>query len=165
MERSGLREYLVRGLIGGLCGWAALPLIGYIAGSLSLFGGRPGFRGFMFVDGAMEQLLGSEGLAVAAQFALFFAFGALIGIATVPFADSGRTLLFRSALHFLLMEGLLALAVWLNFGGHESPLPWMAICALVYAFIWGARWLFWWFELGAIREKLGLTRRKKGAEK
>lgn len=158
------KAWLVRIVLGGLFGWAVLLLIGFIAGSVSLFGNSPDFRGFVFVDGTMEHLLGSEALAVTVQFLLFFLLGAGAGVATLPFADDGKELLLRSALHFLYMEGLTVLTVWLNFAGHESPLPWMAALALLYVLIWGVRWIFWWFELGAIREKLGLTRRKRQKE-
>ncbi len=157
------KAWLARIALGGLFGWAVLLLIGFIAGSFTLWG-APEFHGFVFTDGTMEHLLGSEALAVAVQFLLFFLLGAGAGVATLPFADGGKELLLRSALHFLYMEGLTALTVWLNFAGHESPLPWMAALALLYVLIWGIRWIFWWFELGAIREKLGLTRRKRQKE-
>ena len=155
------RDWLVRILIGGLAGWAVLFLIGYIAGSISFFG-PSSFRGFHFVDGTMERLFGSEALAVAVQFILFFTLGALAGIATLPVADSGRELLLRSLLHFAVTEAVVGVGVLVNFAGIESPLPWMVAVAVLYAVIWGIRWLFWWFELGAIRKKLGLPRRGGG---
>ena len=150
---------LWRVLIGGLCGWGVLFLIGYIAGSISLWG-PSSFRGFHFVDGTMEHLLGSEALAIAVQFVLFFILGALAGVATMPFADTGKVLFLRSLAHFVATETVVGGGVWLNFAGTESPLPWMKLMAVIYAVIWGLRWLGWWFELGAIRKKLGLTRKK-----
>ena len=150
---------LWRILIGGLCGWGVLFLIGYIAGSISLWG-PSSFRGFHFVDGTMEHLFGSEGLAIAVQFVLFFLLGALAGMATLPFADTGRVLFFRSAAHFVATEAMVCVTILLNFAGTESPIPYMEIMAALYAVIWGLRWLWWWFELGAIRKKLGLTRKK-----
>ena len=151
------KAWIVRIVVGGLIGMAVLVLIGYIAGSINLFGNKPSFRGFHFVDGTMEHLLGSEALAVAVQFSLFFVFGALVGIATIPFAEGGRELLVRSALHFLAMEVVCCVGVLLNFAGTESPLPWMLVLALLYVLIWFGRWLAWWFEVDEIREKLGLT--------
>ena len=151
------KMWLVRIAAGGLIGMAVLVLIGYIAGSISLFGSRPSFRGFHFVDGTMEHLLGSEALAVAVQFTLFFVFGALAGIATIPFAGEGRELLVRSALHFLAMEAVCCAGVLLNFAGTESPLPWMLALALVYVLVWLGRLAAWWSELDAIRKKLGLA--------
>ena len=154
---------LWRILIGGLCGWGVLFLIGYLAGSFSLWG-PSSFRGFHFVDGTMENLFGSEALAVLVQFVLFFILGALAGIATLPFADTGKVLFLRSAAHFVVTEAMVWVTVMLNFAGWENPLPYMKLMAVVYAVIWGLRWLGWWFELGAIRKKLGLTRQRKGED-
>ena len=150
------KTWIIRIVAGGLIGMAVLVLIGYIVGSISLWG-EASFRGFQFVDGTMERLLGSEVLAVAVQFILFFVFGALVGIATIPFAEGGRELLVRSALHFLVMEAVCCVGVLLNFAGTESPLPWMLALALVYVLVWLGRWAAWWSELDAIREKLGLA--------
>ena len=150
------KMWLVRIVAGGLTGMAVLVAIGYLVGSIN-FWGESSFRGFQFVDGAMEHLLGSEALAVAVQFALFFVFGALAGIATIPFAEGGRELLTRSALHFLAMETVCCAGVLLNFAGTESPLPWMLALALVYVLIWLGRLAAWWGELDAIRKKLGLA--------
>ena len=158
-----IKGALWRILIGGLCGWGVLFLIGYIAGSISLWG-PSSFRGFQFVDGTMEHLLGSEARAIAVQFVLFFLLGALAGVATMPFADTGKVLFLRSMAHFVATEAVVWVTVMLNFAGTESPLPWMKIMAVVYAVIWGLRWLGWWFELGAIRKKLGLTQRGKKGE-
>ena len=150
------KAWIVRIILGGLTGMAVLVLIGYIVGSINLWG-EASFRGFHFVDGTMERLLGSEALAVAVQFVLFFVFGALVGIATIPFAEEGRELLVRSALHFLAMEAVCCVGVLLNFAGTESPLPWMLALALLYALVWLGRLAAWWSELDAIRAKLGLA--------
>lgn len=149
------RDWLIRILIGGMAGWAVLFLIGYVAGSFSLFG-PSSFRGFHFVDGTMERLFGSEALAVVVQFILFFTLGALAGIATLPFADSGRELLLRSLLHFAVTEAVVCIGVLVNFAGYESPLPWMAGVAVLYAVIWLGRWAGWYAEVAQIREKLGI---------
>lgn len=150
------KTWIVRIVAGGLIGMAVLVVIGYIVGSINLWG-ESSFRGFHFVDGTMEHLLGSEALAVVVQFTLFFVFGALVGIATIPFAEGGRELLVRSVLHFLAMETVCCVGVLLNFAGTESPLPWMAALALLYALVWLGRLAAWWSELDAIREKLGLA--------
>ena len=151
------KTWIVRIVVGGVIGMAVLLLIGAFVGSLSLFGDKLSFRGFQFVDGTMEHLLGSKALAVTVQFTLFFVFGALAGIATIPFAEEGRELLVRSALHFLAMEAVCCVGVLLNFAGTESPLPWMAALALLYVLVWLGRLAAWWSELDAIREKLGLA--------
>ena len=151
------KTWIVRIIVGGLIGMAVLVMIGYIVGSINLFGNKPSFRGFHFVDGTMERLLGSKTLAIVVQFALFFVFGALAGVATIPFAEGGRELLVRSALHFLAMEAVCCAGVLLNFAGTESPLPWMLALALVYILVWLGRLAAWWSELDAIRAKLGLA--------
>ena len=150
------KTWIVRIILGGLTGMAVLVLIGYIVGSINLLG-EASFRGFQFVDGTMERLLGSETLAVTVQFLLFFVIGALVGIATIPFAEEGRELLVRSVLHFLAMEAVCCVGVLLNFAGTESPLPWMLALALVYVLVWLGRLAAWWSELDAIRAKLGLA--------
>ena len=150
------KAWIIRIVVGGLIGMAVLVLIGYIVGSIN-FWGESSFRGFHFVDGTMERLLGSETLAIVVQFILFFVFGALVGIATIPFAEDGRDLVVRSAPHFLAMEAVCCVGVLLNFAGTESPLPWMLALALVYVLVWLGRWAAWWSELDAIREKLGLA--------
>lgn len=149
------KRALIRALIGGVAGMLALLLIGLLAGSISLYSGSR-FQGLVLVDGPMVQRLGgSEGLAIAVQFLLFFLLGAAAGTATLPFADDGRTLLYRSALHFIVTAALVALAAWLNFGPY-SLLAWLALLALVYLLIWLGRWVGWYAEVAAIREKLGL---------
>ena len=151
------KTWIVRIAAGGLIGMAVLLLIGAFVGSLDLYGSSLRFHGFQFVDGAMERLFGSEALATAVQITLFFVFGALVGIATVPFAEDGRELLVRSALHFLAMEAVVCVGVLLNFAGTESPLPWTVALALLYVLVWLGRWAAWWSELDAIRAKLGLV--------
>lgn len=153
---STKQQWLIRVLTGGLLGMAILLLIGCLAGSFSIYGDNS-FRGLMLVDGAMVlRLGGSEGLAVTVQFALFFLLGAVAGVSTLPFADEGRALALRSLAHFAVTAALVALLAGLNFGLNALPVC-LALLALVYLLIWLGRWVGWYAEVAAIREKLGLA--------
>lgn len=153
---STKKQWLIRSLTGGLLGMAVLLLIGYLAGSFSIYGDNS-FRGLMLVDGAMVLRLGGwEELAVTVQFALFFLLGAVVGVSTLPFADGGRALALRSLAHFAVTAALAALLVGLNFGLKALPVC-LALLALVYLLIWLGRWVGWYAEVAAIREKLGLA--------
>ena len=153
---STKQQWLIRVLTGGLLGMAALLLIGCLAGSFSIYGDNS-FRGLMLVDGAMVLRLGGwEGLAVTVQFALFFLLGAVVGVSTLPFADEGRALALRSLAHFAVTAALVALLAGLNFGLNALPVC-LALLALVYLLIWLGRWVGWYAEVAAIREKLGLA--------
>ena len=96
-----------------------------------------------------------EGVGEALVAALWFAFGAEIAVATLPFADEGRSLLRRSVLHFAVMAVTLSAWVLLNFRAAELPF-FLLLFVLIYALIWLARWVGWYAEVAAIRGKLGL---------
>ena len=84
------RQWLVRAAAGALAGVAVHLLLGYLLGCFSLFGPAH-FRGFQFPDcGFSSWNLHLEWMGVLISFALFALFGAEVGIATLPFADSGR---------------------------------------------------------------------------
>lgn len=149
-------QWLIRVLIGGALGAAAHVLLGYLLGSFSLFG--PGhFTGFMFPDcrfsGWNSQL---EWLGVLLSFALWTLFGAEVAAATLPFADSGKELVTRSLLHFAATSATVGAWVWLNFGLREALFCLIPLL-LVYLLIWLGRWIGWYTEVAAIREKLGLA--------
>ena len=94
------RQWLCRILIGGLAGVAAHILLGYLLGCFSLLGPAC-FRGFQFPDcGFSNWNRHLEWVGVLISFALFALFGAEVGIATIPFADSGRELVTRSLIHY-----------------------------------------------------------------
>ena len=83
--------------------------------------------------------------------------GAEAGIATLPFADDGRSLLLHSAVHFgatALLFGLLM--AQLGARGMEL-LAWEAILFLLYAVVWLGRWIGWYVEVMQLRTLLGLT--------
>lgn len=97
-------------------------------------------------------------LPTLAGLCLSFLLGAEAGIATLPFAASGRELVVRSLVHYAGMAVTVCLWAGVNFGW------WLPICAaflilltLVYFIVWLGRWVGWYAEVAAIREKLGLA--------
>lgn len=84
-----------------------------------------------------------------------FVLGAAVGIATLPFEETGRELAKRSAAHFALTAVLALLFNWAGVG--LETLTALAVYAAIYAVVWGVRWVRWYFELSAVRKKLGLT--------
>ena len=96
-------------------------------------------------------------MALVLQLALYFVFGAVVGTATLPFAQEGRELALRSLGHFLLTAALLAGMAWLlGWAGDWKGVAFLVeLLALCYALIWLARWMGWWAEAEAIRQKAG----------
>ena len=84
--------------------------------------------------------------------------GAMAGLATQPFAESGRELLWRSGGHFVITAAFFALLVaevdmasdWVG------VLFWEGLLALLYLLIWLGRWIGWYVEVSQLRELLGL---------
>jgi len=147
------RQALARILIGVAMGVALHVLLGYLLGCFSLFG-PSSFHGFKFPYCDFPYEI--EWAGVLLSFALFALFGAEIGVATLPFADSGRELVLRSLAHFTVMSATVGAWAWLNFGLAEV-LFFLIPLALVYAIVWLGRWVGWYAEAAAIREKLGLA--------
>lgn len=144
-------QTLARALLGGAVGVAAYLLLSFVTQPGALFGSSLKLE-FTFyygvkIPGALGALLG---------FLLWFCFGAEAGIATLPFADSGRALVVRTLAHFLVMAATLSAWVLLNFGAAALPL-FLSLLAAVYVLIWLGRWVGWYTEVAAIREKLGLA--------
>lgn len=157
------KQWLIRILAGGVLGMALL----YFAGGLfhALLHGGLGWGGpaFLPVSPDLTDLVGTKPLAVLIQFCLYFAFGAVVGVATLPFADEGGALALRSLIHFIVTAGLFSAIVWLC-GWAWSWRAWLAelaLLALVYLLIWLMRWAFWYVELRKIRKALGLEPRRK----
>ena len=146
-------QALRRTLAGGLVGVAAHLLLGYLLGSIPLFGPAR-FTGFVFPN--CNFRFQPEWLGVLVSFALFALFGAELGIATLPFAGTGQALVKRTLAHFLTMAATVALWVGLNAGAERVVLP-LVLLAVFYALIWLGRWVGWYAEVAAIREKLGLS--------
>lgn len=97
-----------------------------------------------------------EGCGVLLSILLFALLGAEIGVSTLPFADSGPSLLGRTAVHFTLMAVTVALWTGLNFG-QSGALFGLILLASVYVLVWLGRWVGWYVEVAAIRSKLGLA--------
>lgn len=155
------RQWLSRALIGGCIGVAAHVLLGYLLGCFSLFGPAR-FSGFHFPDCSLYRFFGLgrgwELAGIALSFALFALFGAEVGVATLPFADSGRELVARSLVHFAVTAATVCL--WAGLNICSTPADYLAVLiplTLVYLIVWLGRWVGWYTEMAAIREKLGLA--------
>lgn len=155
------KQWLVRILIGGALGVAVLVPLGgvfndIVSGGLVAMGEHTPFR---LVSDNLEYLTGSAPLALAIQLALYFALGAVAGVATLPFADGGRALMRRSLAHFAVTAGLLTLTCTLLgwAWSWQAMAVYLVLLAAVYLLIWLGRWVGWYAELSAIRAKLGLA--------
>lgn len=129
---SGKWSWLVRILIGGGVGLlACITLIQYIATDWS---------------------------ATPVMYFLFTALGGAAGVATLPFADDGRTLLLRSAAHFAVTSVLFLLlaAQIYSWEDWKTLLVLEGSLALLYALIWLGRWVGWYVEVMQLRTLLGL---------
>lgn len=101
-------------------------------------------------------------LRALADLLLWGAFGAELAISTLPFADKGKAVVVRSAAHFLVMA--LTLWGWVMLHFFQEPLPGLALTflvpfTLIYVLVWFIRWVMWYFELSAIRKRLGIGRK------
>lgn len=155
------KQWLPRMVVGGIAGMALLYFIG---GWLNGLGNQSlplqTVTAFSAVSPHLAGLVKWEPLAMAIQMALYFALGAGVGVATLPFADSGRALVARSAIHFCYTAGVFSLLVRLcrwSWGRWGAWLAELAILAVIYMLIWLGRWVGWYAEAAAIREKLGLA--------
>ncbi len=86
------------------------------------------------------------------------ALGAAAGVATLPFADDGRSLVLRSLAHFAVTAVLfllLLLQYW-SWEDWQGLLLLEAMLALLYALIWLGRWIGWYVEVMQLRTLLGL---------
>ena len=152
------KTFLLRALIGGLCGLLVMLAVIFFANSLSILGSKPDYSDMTLVShGAMERF-GSYALAAAAQAVLCFALGAAAGIATLPFAEDGKTLVLRSLRHFAVTAVLYTLLLVLCLDIMPQNLPvWLGILAALYLVIWLGRYVGWYVELVQIRRRLGLN--------
>lgn len=145
------RKAVPRILIGGLLGVACYLLLAFVTQPGAFFGGSLRFA-FTFYYGSVVP----EALGAVLSILLWFAFGAETAVATLPFADGGRALVMRTLAHFLIMAATLSAWVLLNFRAQELP-EFLLLLAAVYLLIWLCRWIGWYLEVAAIREKLGLA--------
>ena len=148
------KQWLIRILAGALSGAAAHTLLGYLLGSFTLFGPAH-FTGFVFPYCGFPYEI--EPLGVLLSFALFALFGAEVGVATLPFADSGRELVVRSLIHFVVTSATVCLWAGLNVCSTPADyLTFLVPLTLVYILVWLGRWGGWYTEVADIRVKLGL---------
>lgn len=147
------RQWLLCILVGGLLGLAVCMLIGFVTQPGALSGAAPSYdiRDFAFYFGSGVP----EGLGTALSLLLWLLFGAELGTATLPFPDGGRGLAARSLVHFAATAATVSAWVMLNFGAVQLPFFLIAL-TLVYLIVWLGRWVGWYTEVAAIREKLGL---------
>lgn len=154
------RQWLPRVLTGGLVGVALLLACVYLFDAMPWMSHSWHFRSPFIVLGGWLLHGWGYPAAPAANLCLCFLMGAEVGIATLPFADSGRELVVRSAIHFCCTAGVFSLLVWLCRWSWGRWLTWLAelgILAMIYVLIWLGRWVGWYTEAAAIREKLGLA--------
>lgn len=153
------KQWLVRTLVGGVLGMVILFFVGGTFNAL-VNGMILGGRRFYGISPDLIYLVRSTFLAAVIQFVLYFALGALVGIATLPFADDGKTLVIRSLVHFFATAAVFSVLSWLCWwcwSEWKVLLVELSLLALLYVLIWLGRLAAWWSELDAIREKLGLA--------
>ena len=148
------KEWLPRALIGAAAGIAVYLFLSWLTQPGSLFGSSMGFE-FTFCFNSNVP----EAVGLILGLLLWAALGAEVGVATIPFADSGKELLARSLLHFAVTAATVGAWAALNFPYEPFyALPEFLIpLAAAYLLIWLTRWVGWFSEVEAIREKLGLT--------
>lgn len=150
------RQWLPRVLTGGLVGVALLLAFVYLFDAMPWMSHSWHFRNPFIVLGGWLLHGWGYPAAPAANLCLCFLMGAEAGVATLPFADSGRELVARSLAHFAVMSATVGLWAAVNFGVRELPF-FLIPLTLVYALVWLGRWVGWYAEVAAIREKLGLA--------
>ena len=84
--------------------------------------------------------------------------GAMAGLATQPFADSGCALLLHSMGHFVCTAAFFALlVVELNMAKDiRGVLFWESLLLLLYLLIWLGHWTGWYLEVAQLRGAAGL---------
>ena len=88
---------------------------------------------------------------------LCVALGVTAGLATLPFADDGKSLLLRSGAHFAVTSALFILLMAQFYGWwREGLLLLEGMLAVLYALIWLGRWIGWYVEVMQLRTLLGL---------
>lgn len=147
------RQWVIRIVTGGLSAALLLLALLYIWDAIPLMGGGLDFRSPAAVLGDWLRLY--PGL-LAANLLFAFLLGAETGVATLPFADSGRELVARSLAHFAVTAATVTGWARMYFNWNELPI-FLALLVLIYALVWLGRWVGWYAEVAAIREKLGLA--------
>ena len=134
------RQWLVRALIGGLIGSALLLTLVWVLDAMPWMSHIWHFRNPFAVW--TEWLMDDSGWPGPSlpNLCLCFLTGAEVGVATLPFADSGKALVVRSLAHFAVMSLTVGLWTVLNFGVRELPF-FLIPLTLVYLIVWLGRWV------------------------
>lgn len=114
-----------------------------------------GLLGLVFSILLASYIVGARGPSPAVCL-LCVGLGAAAGVATLPFADDGKTLVLRSAAHFAVTSVLFVLLCAQLGARGGQLLAWEAVLALLYAVIWLGRWIGWYVEVMQLRALLGL---------
>ena len=114
-----------------------------------------GLLGLVFSVILASYIVGSRGPS-AAVCLLWVGLGMAAGVATLPFADDGKSLLLRSAAHFAVTSVLFVLLCAQLGARGLQLLAWEAVLFLLYAVIWLGRWVGWYVEVMQLRTLLGL---------
>lgn len=98
------------------------------------------------------------GAGAALWYLLFAALGATVGVAALPFADDGASLVVRSLAHFgaTALELLLILRLCFQVKEPAHWLGWLGILAMLYLLVWLGRYVGWCWEVADLRRRLGL---------
>lgn len=151
------KQLLIRALLGGLAGLALMLLGACFVNSISILGSSVHLSHLSLVSHGTVIRFGSYPIAVLAQSVLMFSLGSMAGMATLPFAEDGKTLVLHSLLHFSLTAVIYSLLLVLCFDLIPSLLPgWLAMLLALYLVVWLGRYVGWYVELIQIRSKLGL---------
>jgi len=134
--------------------WSEFLLRAAVGGALGLLAGA-----FLLRQLGPSLTVSPEGTTVSLPvWLLCAALGVMAGIATLPFADDGKSLVLRSLAHFAVtavLFGLLVIQYW-SWEDWQVLLLLEAMLALLYALIWLGRWIGWYVEVMQLRTLLGL---------
>jgi len=86
-------------------------------------------------------------------------FGAVVAMATLPFADDGQELVLRSLGHFTMTVASFSALLWVCRWVTQVRfiLLWAAVLSVLYVLIWLGRWIGWYMEVVQLRSLLGLA--------
>lgn len=142
------KQVLVRLVLGSILGAVLAPLACSVMFGPDIGGVRP----------ELAEAVG-YGTALVVQSLLGALFGAVVLLATLPFADDGKELVLRSLIHFTATSGtfcaLLLGAKWVR--KPVGILPWILVLGTLYLLIWLGRWIGWYREVVQLRTMLGLA--------
>lgn len=157
MTQKQKKQWLTRILIGGVLGILLTPLVTLWLNSMWVFDEVPLLE--RLVTTAMLEQYGSLWAALTVECLLGGVFGAVVLIATLPFADDGKELVVRSLFHFAATAASFSVLL-LGCRWVQNPgliLIWLCVLAVLYLLIWLGRWIGWYQEVAQIRELLGLA--------